>query len=72
MIEEEDCGYVVRNGDGESLVAAIRQLQRESSVAHALGLRGRQALERSYSMQHACEEWRRLLGRVVPDSSVDA
>jgi hypothetical protein len=51
-------------------VAAIRELQGDPVAALAMGLRGRRALERSYSLQRACERWRtqtlELAAMVVP------
>ncbi len=64
VIEDEQCGYVMPNGDGAALVRAIRELQREPTFALAMGLRGRRALERSYSMQISCAQWSRLIDAV--------
>ena len=58
VIREEECGFVIPNGDPAALVAAIRTLQGDPVAALAMGLRGRRALERSYSLQRACERWR--------------
>ena len=58
VIQEERCGFVIPNGDAEALVSAIRRLQADPIDALAMGLRGRRALERSYSLQRACERWR--------------
>jgi glycosyltransferase involved in cell wall biosynthesis len=58
VIGEEQCGYVIPNSDSARLVAAIRQLRRDPVLSLTMGLRGRRALERSYSMQLACRRWR--------------
>jgi glycosyltransferase involved in cell wall biosynthesis len=65
VIDEQGCGLVVPNGDGESLVGAIKRLQVNPEMARAMGLRGRDALERSYSMERACERWLRLVRRLA-------
>jgi len=65
VITEHYCGYSMRNGDGRALVAAIRELQQDPSVALAMGIRGRRVLEAHYSMQLACASWRRLLHEVT-------
>ena len=57
VIQEEDCGYVIPNGNTGKLVGAIRRLQRDPVLALTMGLRGRRALERHYSMQIACAKW---------------
>ncbi len=70
VILEEQCGFVIPNGDTERLVAAIRRLQSDPVLALTMGMRGRRALERSYSLQLACERWRsqtiRLAEMAVP------
>ncbi|MFM8818668.1 MAG: glycosyltransferase family 4 protein, partial [Phycisphaerales bacterium] len=58
VIREEECGYVIPNGAPERVVAAIRQLRKDPVLSLTMGLRGRRALERSYSMQLACRRWR--------------
>jgi glycosyltransferase involved in cell wall biosynthesis len=70
VIREVDCGYVVQNRDGAALVAAIRELQRNPVAALTMGLRGREALEREYSMQRSCERWRECLHRIAPTASI--
>jgi glycosyltransferase involved in cell wall biosynthesis len=57
VISEERCGFVIPNGNTGKLVGAIRRLQRDPVLALTMGLRGRRALERSYSMQIACAKW---------------
>ena len=57
VISEEQCGFVIPNGNTGKLVGAIRRLQRDPVLALTMGLRGRRALERSYSMQIACAKW---------------
>ena len=65
VIEEQQCGYIIPNEDGPALVRAIRELRREPTAALAMGLRGRRALERFYSMQICCAHWARLLDVVA-------
>jgi glycosyltransferase involved in cell wall biosynthesis len=64
VISSEDCGFVVENGSGASLVEAITVLRNEPLLAYAMGLRGRRALEHGYAMRELCGEWRRLLQSV--------
>ena len=58
VIQEEECGIVIPNSDPSRLVAAIERLRRDPVTSLSMGLRGRRALERSYSMQLACRRWR--------------
>ena len=67
-IVAEDCGFVVENGSGAALVDAISALRKEPLLAFAMGLRGRRALERSFSMRELCADWRELLRSVAGDS----
>jgi glycosyltransferase involved in cell wall biosynthesis len=57
VIQEEQCGYVIPNGNTGKLVGAIRRLQRDPVLALTMGLRGRRALEQQYAMQIACAKW---------------
>ncbi len=58
VIAEEQCGFVIPNSDAGLLVASIAKLRRDPVLSLTMGLRGRRALERSYSMQLACRRWR--------------
>jgi len=65
VIIDEDCGYVVRNGDCAGLVAAIRELQAAPTLALAQGSRGRRGLEDRWALEHQCAEWRRQIHRLA-------
>jgi hypothetical protein len=69
VITDEDCGYVVRNGDCAGLVAAIRELQAAPTLALAQGSRGRRGLEARWALEHQCAAWRRHLHQLVDDST---
>ncbi len=66
VIEEERCGFVVANGRTDLLLEAISKLRADPALATELGHRGRQTLERRYSMQDACAAWSALLHHLVP------
>jgi glycosyltransferase involved in cell wall biosynthesis len=68
VIVDEKCGMIIPNNDDGALVRSIRELQRNPSVALSMGMRGRHALERLYSMQQACAQWRSLIDTVVAAS----
>ena len=65
IIEDHRAGYVIPNGDAESLVRHLRELRRDPELARSLGRNGRCAFERLYERQVACERIRLLLERVV-------
>ena len=69
VIIDENCGYVVPNGDCAGLVAAIRELQATPALALAQGSRGRRGLEARWSLEQQCSAWRRHLHRLVDDST---
>jgi hypothetical protein len=51
VIVDEKCGMIIPNNDDGALVRAIRELQRDPSVALSMGMRGRHAFERLSLMQ---------------------
>lgn len=61
IINENNCGIVIPNGNSEGLVRVIGEIRRDPALGLALGHRGRKALEAKYSMRHACEAWHRLI-----------
>jgi glycosyltransferase involved in cell wall biosynthesis len=65
VIEEEGCGIVVSNGDGEGLVDAIGRLRTDPVLALDMGRRGRCALEARYALEHACRHWREVVHKVA-------
>ncbi len=65
VITEQDCGYVIGNGDDRALVAAVQELQKEGILAMSMGMRGRRALEHCYSQRLGCEQWRCVLRSVI-------
>ena len=65
IIQEEDCGFVVVNGDSRDLVRIITKLRNDPVLTQELGNRGRVALESKYSMQQACQLWHTMLHNVV-------
>jgi glycosyltransferase involved in cell wall biosynthesis len=61
VLVENDCGIVVRQGDGEGLTRAIEALAADPERARAMGERGRAAFMRHYSRTQACGAWNKLL-----------
>lgn len=70
IIQEEDCGFVVVNGDSKDLVRIITKLRNDSALTQQLGNRGRVALESKYSMQQACQSWHTMLHNVVKSKEI--
>ncbi len=65
VLVDHECGVTVREGDVDSLVAAIRGLLDDPSRATGLGERARAAMRDAYDRHHACEAWRCLLEEVA-------
>ena len=64
VLVEHDCGFVVRQDDGEGLVKAIRTLASDKALRERMGLNARTALIDAFSREKACEQWRELLESV--------
>jgi glycosyltransferase involved in cell wall biosynthesis len=56
VLLENQCGLVVRQGDGPGLVAAIEQLASNPALATEMGRRGREAFLARYCRATACGE----------------
>ncbi|HMN97274.1 MAG TPA: glycosyltransferase family 4 protein [Phycisphaerales bacterium] len=69
VLEEQEAGLVVREGDVDGLVAALRGLATEPERARQLGANARRALASEYARERSCEAWRRLLERVVAEAA---
>ncbi|MFZ4574387.1 MAG: glycosyltransferase family 4 protein [Phycisphaerales bacterium] len=64
VLTENDCGIVVRQGDGEGLTRAIESLAGDPARARAMGERGHAAFMEHYSRTKACGAWCELLAAV--------
>ena len=71
VIEQESCGFVVRNGDDARLVEVIEALRHEPEIRSVFGARGRAALEGKYSRMHACTAWHDILHQRLRDRESD-
>ena len=71
VISESGCGFVIANGDVDGLVNAIRRLSVDPALAQEMGSQGRAALEKSYSIEVACAEWRSLLHELANRTSAE-
>ncbi len=65
VIEENNCGKLVRQGDSESLTKAIVEYAANPEERIAAGDRARSAIVQHHSMQQRCEAWRKLLEDLV-------
>ena len=61
IIRENDCGFVIEQGDGDELVRCIRELACDRERARAMGLRGRALYEQRFAPDIALAEWERIL-----------
>jgi len=69
ILVENDCGIVVRQGDGEGLTRAIEALASDPARAKAMGERGRAAFMKLYCRASACGAWKGLLRAVCADQA---
>jgi glycosyltransferase involved in cell wall biosynthesis len=61
IIRENECGFVIEQGDSDDLVRRIRELANDRERARAMGLRGRRLYEERFAPHIALEAWERLL-----------
>ena len=65
VLEENNCGKLVRQGDSESLTRAITEYADNPEERIAAGDRARSAIVEEHSMQQRCEAWRELLEKLM-------
>ena len=65
LLREENAGWVVPPGDRDALVAAIREARGDRARLIAMGRRGRAAVERTYTSEHAIAAWTALMHDVA-------
>lgn len=65
VLREHDAGNTVAPGDAQRLQAYIQQLADDPNTARRLGQNAFEALEKSFSRNNACEQWRLLLEDAV-------
>ena len=61
IIRENDCGFVIEQGDSDDLVRRIHELANDPGRARAMGLRGRRVYEERFAPQIALAAWERIL-----------
>jgi glycosyltransferase involved in cell wall biosynthesis len=61
IVNENECGLTIRQGDVDGLVKAIRSMANNADTCQGLGENAREALINDFSRERACEEWRVLL-----------
>lgn len=72
VLIEHDCGIVIRQGDVDGLVKAIRDLATDSDRRQSMGAKARQALLDAFNREKSCEQWRDVLEKFVPEVSKSA
>jgi glycosyltransferase involved in cell wall biosynthesis len=65
VLSESDSGLTVREGDGEALARAIRELAHDPRRRAEMGQRAAAALRGRYDMQTACATWCALVERAA-------
>lgn len=66
LLEGEQTGLVVANGDVNAFAAAIVRLAADPSLRERLGSAAREYVERNYSWDQAAERLERIYQRIVP------
>ncbi|HEX3578964.1 MAG TPA: glycosyltransferase family 4 protein [Thermoanaerobaculia bacterium] len=61
IIRENDCGFVIEQGDDDDLVRRIRELANDRGRAREMGLRGRSLYEERFAPHIALAAWERIL-----------
>jgi colanic acid biosynthesis glycosyl transferase WcaI len=61
VVKEENCGIIVRPGDGAGLAEALRRLRDGPGTCAAFGVRARRAFESGYDLKTVAARWARLL-----------
>lgn len=64
-IREAGCGFTVRQGDADGLVAAITQLAANPDLASEMGERGRMAFLEEHERDACCERWGEVIGGLI-------
>lgn len=65
VIQESNAGYVVRPGDVDGMVRAVRELAGHPGIRRRLGCNARQALLERYDRALGCDAWQQLLEEVA-------
>ena len=68
VIDEEDCGVTIDQGDVDALLDAIERYAESPDLLQSHGDAGREALVRTHAAVHRCADWEELLYMVVGDS----
>ena len=69
VINDEQCGATVREGQVDELVNAILRYVEDPAERMAAGTRGRTGLVEKYSTEHRCHQWLQLLERITGSGS---
>jgi glycosyltransferase involved in cell wall biosynthesis len=70
LLEHEQTGLVVPNGDVQAFAHAVLRLAGNPALAHELGRSAREHVERSYSWEHAAERLEKIYARLAPAAVV--
>ena len=64
ILEENDCGFTVKPGDGEALTERILALVGDRDLSAAMGARARMAFAHQWDKEQALAKWEALLQSV--------
>jgi len=65
VLEEEQCGVNVPDGDAEALAREISRLKQDPGLAERMGHNARSAMMRRFTLRHAAEQFCALFNEVT-------
>jgi glycosyltransferase involved in cell wall biosynthesis len=61
IVKENNCGFIVEQGDVKALIDIILRLYEDRQLCTAMGKNGRIAIDRRYNVRHAAQEYKSLI-----------
>ncbi|RAP35844.1 hypothetical protein DID80_05965 [Candidatus Marinamargulisbacteria bacterium SCGC AAA071-K20] len=67
MVEETNCGRVIKNGDVDDLCSQIQTLKKDKALQETLGRNAHDAIKKKYSLKKAAEEYDKLISSLTEE-----
>ena len=64
LVQRHDCGFVIAQGDSDTLAATLRRLSDAPQQVLAMGARARKMLDAHFTRRQGLARWRRLLDQL--------
>jgi colanic acid biosynthesis glycosyl transferase WcaI len=72
LVRDHHCGLVVAPGRGDELAASILRLSNSPTTLAEMGNKARAMLDEQFTRRQAFERWRKILGQIDADISLNA